>query len=159
MKGNNTMTIKIIFIAATTLLCSVLLMSGASADDISYTTHIRPIFDKQCMKCHGQDSPVYGEFIKDKEGYKAMSRGPNMYSYADLVFFVGWPDTGALMRRLDDGKNTKDGRPGNMYVHLGSSEEERQQNLAVFKTWVGNWMLKKWSAADKEDLDGIKVNY
>ena len=37
-----------------------------------------------------------------------------MDTYADLIFFVGWPDTGALMRRLDDGKTAADGKPGNV---------------------------------------------
>lgn len=42
-------------------------------------------------------------------------------------------NTGAMMRRLDDGKGAKDGKPGNMYQHLGGTEEERQKNLALFK--------------------------
>ncbi|MRR36663.1 cytochrome C, partial [bacterium] len=70
-----------------------------------------------------------------------------------------WPDTGALMRRLDDGKNAKEGKPGNMYKHLGTTEEERQKNLALFKAWVGNWNLKKWPEVTKEELDGVKVKY
>ncbi len=64
------------------------------------------------------------------------------------------------MRRLDDGKG---GKPGNMYQYLGSTEEERQQNLKLFKEWVGNWTLKKWKDITKditkEDMDGIKVKY
>jgi hypothetical protein len=39
---------------------------------------------------------------------------------------------------LDDGKNTKDGKPGNMYQYLGATEDERQKNLKLFKKWVGN---------------------
>ncbi|MBT9537978.1 MAG: hypothetical protein IVZ94_07575 [Nitrospirae bacterium] len=63
------------------------------------------------------------------------------------------------MRRLDDGKNTKDGKPGNMYQYLGSTEEERQQNLKLFKDWVGNWTLKKRKDITKEEMEGIKVKY
>lgn len=80
-------------------------------------------------------------------------------TYSHLIFYTAWPDTGALMRRLDDGKNTKDGEPGNMYQYLGSTEEERQQNLKLFKDWVGNWTLKRWKDITKEDMDGIKVKY
>ncbi len=73
--------------------------------------------------------------------------------------FVGWPDTGALMRRLDDGKNTKTGAPGNMYVNLGADEAERQRNLALFKTWVGEggWFLGKLKYLDKATLEKMKV--
>jgi hypothetical protein len=39
-----------------------------------------------------------------------------MDSYRQLVNFVVWPNTGAVMRRLDDGKSAKDGKPGNCQV-------------------------------------------
>lgn len=126
---------------------------------VAYSADIKPVFEKRCAKCHGQDSPEHAEFIRDKRKFKAMGKGPRMDSYTRMLFFIGWPDTGAVMRRLDDGKDTKDGRPGNMYKKLGDTEEERQRNLAVFKKWIGNWTLKRWAAAEKEDLDQIKVTY
>lgn len=89
----------------------------------------------------------------------AQFKGPKMDSYAHLVYFTGWPDTGALMRRLDDGKNTKDGKAGNMYQYLGSDDAERQKNLKLFREWVGNWVLKRWPEMTKEDMNGIKVKY
>jgi hypothetical protein len=82
-----------------------------------------------------------------------------MDSYTYITSFIVWPDTGAIMRRLDDGQNTKDGKPGNMYRNLGRTEEERQKNLAIFKEWVGNWTLKRWHEISKEELDRIKVKY
>jgi len=82
-----------------------------------------------------------------------------MDTYSHLIFYTAWPDTGALMRRLDDGKGVKDGKPGNMYQYLGGTEEERQQNLRLFKEWVGNWTLKRWKEFSKEDVEGIKVKY
>jgi hypothetical protein len=90
-----------------------------------------------------------------------------MDTYADLIFFVGWPDSGALMRRLDDGSNIKDGKPGNMYQYLGSSDRERKKNLFRFKAWVGEggWNLNRWEKSGdvpgitKELLDKIKLNY
>jgi len=65
-------------------------------------------------------------------------------------------DTGALMRRVDDGASKEDKKPGNMYQHLGDSDAERQQNLALFKAWVGNWTQKRFDALTKDDLAGIK---
>jgi hypothetical protein len=89
-----------------------------------------------------------------------------MDSYADLLALIGWPDTGAVMRRLDDGKNAG-GKPGNMYQYLGSSEEERQKNLDLFKAWVGPdaWVLNRFRARGsvpgitKEQLEKIRVKY
>ena len=90
-----------------------------------------------------------------------------MDTYSDLIYYIGWPDTGAIMRRLDDGMNTKDGKPGNMYQYLGSTESEQKKNFALFKSWVGEsaWRLNRWKARGdvpaitKEQLDQIKVKY
>ncbi len=79
---------------------------------------------------------------------------------ANLIHCTGFPqpstvgpDTGALMRRLDNVK------PGNMYQHLGEDEQERQKNLAAFKSWVGGWTTKRFDALTKEELASIKVPY
>ena len=71
------------------------------------------------------------------------------------------------MRRLDDGKNSMGGKPGNMYQVLGATDEERQTNFKVFKAWVGEdaWNHKRWDAkgdmpgVTKEELSKIKVKY
>ena len=134
-------------------------VTAAYAEDVRYTTHIKQVFDQQCAGCHGGDAPEYEDFKKDKEKYTKMFKGPKMDSYAHLVQFTGWPDTGALMRRLDDGKNTKDNKPGNMYQNLGADEQGRQKNLKLFRDWVGNWTLKRFPDLTKEDLSGIQVKY
>jgi len=141
------------------LLVCVLTISLVHADEVGYKAHIKPIFEAKCVACHGSTSPEYPEFKSNVERYTRENKGPRMDSYTYLIFFVGWPDTGAIMRRLDDGKNTRDGKPGNMYLYLGETEEERQGNLAIFKKWVGNWTLKRWREISKEELEAIKVRY
>ena len=146
-----------LFVLTVTILATA--GSAISGDGVRYSDHIKPIFDDKCIACHGSDSPEYKEFKKDKKKYKTMFKGPRMDSYTYLIYFVGWPDTGALMRRLDNGKNTKDGKPGNMYQYLGETDKERQKNLELYKKWVGNWSLKRWKASTKEELDRITVKY
>ena len=141
-------------VAAATILSSM-----AFAEEVRYTTHIKQIFDQKCGACHGSDAPEYADFKKEKEKYSAQFKGPKMAGYANLVHFTGWPDTGALMRRLDDGANTKDKKPGNMYQYLGADDAERQKNFRLFREWVGNWTLKRFPELTKEDLSGIKVKY
>ncbi|MDH3316129.1 MAG: cytochrome C [Gammaproteobacteria bacterium] len=140
----------------------------ALAGDVTYSKDIRPLMEKKCFACHGgAASPYYGDFKKDKKKYEAAMKGPRMDTYADVLYFVGWPDTGALMRRLDDGKNAKGGKPGNMYGFLGSSDDERQKNLKKFKAWVGEdgWVLNRWKArgdvpaVTKEQVSKMKVKY
>ncbi len=136
-----------------TILALLVFAGTANAAETTYRQHIKPIMDARCVGCHGADAPEYKGFKEEKEVWLTKGIGPRMDTYSHLVFYTGWPDTGALMRRLDDKK------PGNMYQHLGESEEERQKNLALFKSWVGNWSLEKWAESSKEDLDGITVPY
>ncbi|MBI3044697.1 MAG: cytochrome C [Betaproteobacteria bacterium] len=140
--------------------------AGGLAQDATYRKDIKPLFDAKCAGCHGAASPVLQEFLLDEKKFAAAMKGPRMDSYADMLQLVGWPDTGAIMRRLDDGKNAG-GKPGNMYQYLGASDEERQKNLRTFKAWVGpeGWALNRFKArgkvpgVTKEQLEKIKVKY
>jgi hypothetical protein len=148
-----------ILLAALFITTASLTTVAVAADDITYRKNIRALWEQKCMACHGKDSPYLGEFDESKEKFKTLMRGPRMNTYADLVAYVGWPDTGALMRRLDDGKNSKDGKAGNMYVYLGANDAERQKNLALIKAWVGEggWFLGRFPELDKATLAKMKV--
>ncbi len=136
------------------------LASASWAEEITYTKHIKAVFDAKCAACHGVNSaPEYYAFKAEKDKWLAKGQGMRMDTYSHLIFYTAWPDTGSLMRRLDDGKNKTDGKPGNMHMHLGATEEERQRNLKLFKGWVGNWTLKRWPEISKEDMTGIEVKY
>ncbi len=131
----------------------------AQAAEVTWQKDIKPIFDKNCLGCHGKNSPEYGDFKKDKKKWTDQSTGMRMDTYNHLTAFVGWPDTGALMRRLDDGSSKADKKAGNMYEHLGANDAERKANLEVFKSWVGSWNLKRWADVTKEDLNAIKAKF
>lgn len=153
----------------TTIAAVLLVLTSAQAlaDDVTYRKDIRPLWEAKCSACHGAASPYLGEFLENQDKYVKMMKGPRMDTYADLIFFIGWPDTGAIMRRLDDGRNTKDGKPGNMYQYLGTSDEERKKNHALFKKWVGEdaWTHKRWDkkgdmpGVSKEELEQMKIKY
>jgi hypothetical protein len=130
-----------------------------TVNDTTYSAVIQPLFAQKCAKCHGAKSPEHMEFIKDIKTFKKKMRGPKMNSYSHLVSFVVWPDTGSLMRALDDGTNSASGKPGKMYRHLGKTEEERQNNLKLFKSWVGHWTLNEWSDIGKEEINQMKLTF
>ena len=147
---------------------AVILSSAPSlAADVSYRKDISPLWKARCAACHGAQSPYLGDFLDNEKKYRQEMKGPRMDTYADLIFFVGWPDTGAIMRRLDDGSNTIDRKPGNMYQYLGATDEERRANLNVFKAWVSEegWNLKRWDkrgdvpGVTKDELGKMKVKY
>jgi hypothetical protein len=148
----------------------ILLLGGGAvaAQDVTYRTAIAPLWRAQCIACHGAQAPERADFLLDEKGHAAKSQGPRMDSYERFIAFVGWPDTGALMRRLDDGTGKyAGGKPGNMYVHLGATDKERAANLKLFKAWVGEgaWNLNRASkkgevpAITQEQLNTIKLKY
>lgn len=124
---------------------------GEESAEVTYESHVEGIIEQSCISCHGSDSPSLTEFQENPDEYIGQSKGPRLDNYEDLVVLVNGDDAGALMRRLDDGENTEDGEPGNMYVNLGSTEEERQENLALIKEWVGNWTLKRSDELSDEE--------
>lgn len=139
------------------LLPFVVFSKNSLAAEVTYEKDIKMIISQKCIFCHGSDSPSLEEFDKNKEEYKKKMKGPRFVTYKELMEFVNGKDAGALMRRLDDGKNTKDGKPGNMFQYLGSTDEERAKNLEIFKKWVGNWTLKKRAELTEEELKAIKA--
>lgn len=91
------------------------------------------------------------EFKKDQEGYKTKKLGPRMDTYENIMVVVNGSDTGALMRRLDDGANTSDNKPGNMHKYLGKDDAVRTANLVLFKHWIGSWNLKRAKEITEEE--------
>jgi len=147
-------TSRILIAAFVVMVTAVPLSAG---ETVTYEKDIQGIIAKRCIFCHGPKSPTMEEFDRDKEGYKKKLKGPRMDTYDHLMVVVNGEDAGALMRRLDDGKNTKDGKPGNMYMRLGSTDAERAENLEIFKKWIGNWTLKRSKELGKEELEAIKA--
>lgn len=145
--------------ALTAAVAFTLLTGLAQAQEVTWSKDIKPIFDKNCLACHGADTPEYALFKKEKDAWMKKGLGMRMETYSHLVSFVGWPNAGALMRRLDDGSGKSDKKPGNMYAYLGGNEAERQANLTMFKNWVGAWNLKRWADLSKEELGAAKVKY
>ena len=124
---------------------------------VTYEKDLKSIISKGCLSCHGSNAPTIEEFKKNEEGFKQKNKGPRMDTYQNLMIFVNGTDTGALMRRLDDGKNTKDGKPGNMYKWLGATDEERTKNVEIFKKWVGGWTLKRSADITDTEKKAIKA--
>lgn len=154
----------------TTFLAAIVVSAvalPALAQDVTYRKDIAPMLKAQCAECHGDKSPSLADFKLDEEKYKKAKEGPRIDTYEHLLSLIAYPDTGALMRRLDDGSTTPDKKPGNMYKQLGETEAERAANLKTIKAWLGEgaWNLNRWSkrgdvpAITKEQLDKLKLKY
>jgi hypothetical protein len=134
-------------------LCAM--SAPAFADAVTYENGISQLVKERCSECHGTDAPTMAEFKADQEKFKKDKLGPRMDTYENLMVMVNGSDTGAVMRRLDDGANSKDGKPGNMYKHLGKTDEARAAGLAMFKNWIGGWSLKKAKDISEDERKAI----
>ena len=76
--------------------------ASASAQDVTWRKDVQPIIAAKCAGCHGPNQPGFADWnvqrVKDK------NLAPQLVTYAYLMNHVVWPETGAVMRRLDDGK-------------------------------------------------------
>lgn len=145
------------FIAVSLFMVMMGVAMGEEKEGVTYEKDVKPIISQRCLLCHGSDSPTIEEFDKNKEGFKQKNKGPRMDTYENLMIFVNGKDTGAFMRRLDDGKNTKDGKPGNMYRWLGNTDEERVKGLQIIKKWVGGWTLKRKAEITEAESKAIRA--
>lgn len=109
---------------------------AAAAQSVTYEGAVKDIVADRCARCHGASSPSLADFEKDKAEWKKKTKGPRFDSYAALTVHVKGANAGELMRRLDDGSNTADHKPGSMYRFLGRSDEERAQRLGTVRKWV-----------------------
>jgi mono/diheme cytochrome c family protein len=133
------------------------LPSAASAQSVTYENTVKKIFAERCAACHISGAPSMSEFQNNKEAWTKKFKGPSLADYKSVMVMVNGSDAGALMRRLDDGKNTKDGKPGNMYNYLGSNPAERSARLDTMKKWVGNWSLKRRKELSDAELKAISA--
>lgn len=148
---------------ALSLLLFTVTVSPALAGERTWRQDIKPMVETLCLACHGPEAPEYNDWLL--LGEKRKTVGPRMDTYPHFMSYVVWPATGAMMRRLDDGRSG--GKPGNMYEYLGSSEEERAGNLRLIKEWLGEgaWNLNRWQTRQevigisKEQLEKIRARY
>lgn len=133
------------------ITATVFSLSSATAEELTWRNDIAPMIAANCGACHGADRPTYREWrlLSDEDRARVGSR---MDTYDHFMSYVIWPATGAMQRRLDDGTN-RGGEPGNMYVFLGSTDEERAENLEMLRDWLGAWNLNRWT--DRGDVPGI----
>lgn len=149
------------FVTVTTVGMAV----PAHAQELTWRANILPLVKANCVECHGADAKEYGEWMLLDDA-KRKKEGPRMDSYGSFMNYVTWPATGAVQRRLDDGK-AAGGKPGNMYKYLGGNDAERAKNLQTLKAWLGEgaWNLNRFKAqgdvpgVSKEQLEKVKAKY
>lgn len=134
------------------VLILTIIATQVFAENRTWRTDVQPVIAEKCGVCHGADAPEYNEWrLLSKTERNDVA--PRMDTYPHFMSYVVWPATGAMMRRLDDGKAS--GKEGNMYQYLGDNAEERAENFTIIKQWLGDnaWNLNRWQA--RKDVPGI----
>lgn len=136
-----------------TMLFLALSSASAAAADPTWQKDVGPLIAAKCGACHGASAPEYNDWMQLGDDKRAKV-APRMDTYPHFMSYVVWPATGAMMRRLDDGK-AAGGKPGNMYMFLGANDEERAKNLATIKAWLGEgaWNTNRFKA--RKDVPGV----
>ena len=153
----------------TAAACAAIALPAIAAE-VSYRNDVAPLLKAQCAECHfaAAGAPTLQEFDLAKDKYTKDKTGPRLDTYENLLILISYPDSGAFMRRLDDGSSPyAGGKPGNMYKYLGETDAERAKNLATLKAWVGQggWNLNRWTArgevpaVTKEQIDKLVLKY
>ncbi len=148
---------RVISILGTLFFAMVVSGYSVAGEDVTYEKSIKMIIAENCSRCHGSDSPTLDEFIKNREEFRKKPKGPRMDTYENLMIYVTGEEAGALMRRVDDGRNTQDGKPGGMYKYLGKADPERAETLEIIKNWIGGWTLKRKADMTQDDTRTIKA--
>ena len=130
---------------------------------MKYQTHIKQLFDVKCLRCHGSTAPEYEQFNVEKDKWVKQGLGMKMDSYRQLANFVVWPNTGAVMRRLDDGKNmTRWKTRQHVSVLRRYREVEGEKSFtvqAVDKNWAWTKRLPELTKEEILELDKIRGRY
>ena len=153
----------------TAAACAAIALPAIAAE-VSYRNDVAPLLKAHCAECHfaAAGAPTLQEFDLAKDKYTKDKTGPRLDTYENLLILISYPDSGAFMRRLDDGSSPyAGGKPGNMYKYLGETDAERAKNLATLKAWVGEggWNLNRWKArgdvpgVTKEQIDKLVLKY
>jgi len=67
--------------------------------------------------------------------------------------------SGAVIRRLDDGRIRKTGSQGTCTSISAPPMKNGRQISPCSKDWIGTWNLKKWPDVTEEEMNGLRMDY
>ncbi|MCA1981061.1 MAG: hypothetical protein LDL10_05930, partial [Calditerrivibrio sp.] len=69
-------------------------ISFSYAEDVKYTTHIKPIFESKCAGCHnGLEYEEWKAAVSKDPNMKKDMVGMKMDTFRSLIAYVTWPNT------------------------------------------------------------------
>jgi len=112
----------------------VMIAAGALAQGVapSYVEGVQPIFDRECVKCHGAKEKKSKLDLSAPESYKALVNVPSREAPATLRVKPGDPEQSYLWLKLEHRTEEGSGMPKGFF----SAKRLAQKDLDVAKVWI-----------------------
>jgi len=112
----------------------VLIAAGALAQGVTpgYVQGVQPIFDRECVKCHGPKEKKAKLDLSAPESYKALVNVPSREVPTTLRVKPGDPEQSYLWLKLDHRTEEGSGMPKGFF----SAKRLAPKDLDVVKAWI-----------------------
>lgn len=112
----------------------VLGVAGAFAQTggSTYSTTVQPIFDRECVKCHGPKEKKAKLDLSPGESYKALVNVPSKEVSGTLRVKPGEPDQSYLWLKLEHRASEGEGMPRGLFF----SKNLSQKDMEAIKAWI-----------------------
>ena len=116
----------------------VLAAAGALAQGLapgggpSYVGAVQPIFDRECVKCHGSKEKKAKLDLSAAESYKTLVNVPSGEVPATLRVKAGNPEQSYLWLKLDHRSEEGSGMPKGLF----SARRLAQKDLDTVRSWI-----------------------
>ena len=98
----------------------------------SYVEGVQPIFDRECVKCHGPKDKKAKLDLSAPESYKALVNVPSREVPATLLVKPGDPEQSYLWLKLDHRSEEGSGMPKGFF----SARKLSERDLDTVRSWI-----------------------
>ena len=102
---------------------------------------MQPIFDRECVKCHGAKEKKAKLDLSAPESYKALVNMPSGEVPATLRVKAGNPEQSYLWLKLDHRSEEGSGMPKGLF----SSRRLAQKDLDIVRSWIAAGLSLNWA--------------
>ena len=119
----------LLFLAGTVLIAAGALAQGVAP---GYVEGVQPIFDRECVKCHGPKEKKGKLDLSAPDSYKALVNVPSREAPATLRVKPGDPEQSYLWLKLEHRTEEGSGMPKGYF----SAKRLTQKDLDTVRAWI-----------------------
>ena len=104
----------------------------AQSSGSTFSTAVQPIFDRECVKCHGTKDQKATLDLSPGKSYKALVNVPSKEVPGTVRVKPGEPDQSYLWLKLEHSASKGDGMPRGLFF----SKKLSQNDMEAIKAWI-----------------------